>query len=687
MKSRFVLIILMLAVAANIAAAPFDLSRRSIIIDSLEQRQHLLGARADSIVPLRTIISSQDYDNKRPDVQLDIITNLANLYFDNDSVLDTLCAELDRYIPSNCSREAKLFVEMLKVENAARRDDTPDAARLSDLVRRYTKNPPANPFDRASLLFSLCTELAKATHGELLEKYTQELVELVESAPMPAGSVRNFIYRRAAPVYTDNSNHRKAVDIDRKMLNILDSLIITKVSMNEPYKALDMNRYTCYRRIMSNYQALAPAETEAVNRSLRHLADKYPEVADDIRLTERTDIYYCLATEQWQKAVEILKRQIDNPLNAGYRRFFLQSLVDAAEHTGDKHTQLEAALELNKVLQQEIVRRSEERARELQIINNLAEIMRTGELENSEQAARDQRRHVVVAVVLILVIAALTVLIVVLRRQNRRMRKMARQQDAISERLRMERNELRATQAELVDARDKARSADKLKIDFINNMSHEVMTPLSAIVEYSKLIVDCIPDSRNKYLESFAHIIELNSKLVLTLVNDVLDIASLEHGSMTVEAKASSIHDMCNHAVGTVFDSPDGPGKPGVSFIFNPDGEADALVKTDPQRVGQVLINMLSNADKFTDAGSITLAYHHDKDAGRLTFTVSDTGCGVPASQSEAIFSRFKQLDVTAPGCGLGLYISRLLAQLLGGEIHLDTTYRGGARFVFSIPV
>lgn len=673
--------------AARAIAAPFDLSRRSIIIDSLEQRQLLLGARADSIVPLRTIINSQDYDSKRPEVQLDIITNLANLYFDNDSVLDMLGSELDRYIPSNRSREAKLFIEMLKVENNARRTDSVDVAYLSRLVREYTKNPPASPFDKAALLFSLCTELSKTTRGELLEKYTQALVDLVEAAPMPAGSVRNFVYRRAAPVYTDNRNHRNAVDIDRKMLNILDSLIITKVSMNEPYKALDMNRYTCYRRIMSNFQVLSAAEVEAVNHSLKQLAEKYPEVADDIRQTERTDIYYSLATGQWQKAVGLLKRQIDNPLNAGYRRFFLNYLVDAAEQTGDKHTQLDAALELNRALRRDIVRRSEERARELQIINNLADIKHTGEADNKDACSREERYHIVAAVVLFLVIAGLTVLIIVLRRQNKRMRRMARQQEIISERLRKERNELQATQAELIDARDKARSADKLKIDFINNMSHEVMTPLSAIVEYSKLIVDCIPDSRNKYLERFAHIIELNSKLVLTLVNDVLDIASLEHGSMAVEPKASSVQDMCNQAIGTVFDSTDGPGKPGVRFVFNPSGEPDALVKTDPQRVCQVLMNMLSNADKFTEAGTITFEYKHDKDAGQLTFTVSDTGCGVPESQAEAIFSRFKQLDVTASGCGLGLYISRLLAQLLGGEIHLDTTYRGGARFVFSIPV
>lgn len=677
----------MLVTAARAIAAPFDLSRRSIIIDSLEQRQLLLGARADSIVPLRTIINSQDYDSKRPEVQLDIITNLANLYFDNDSVLDMLASELDRYIPSNRSREAKLFLEMLKVENNARRTDSVDVTYLSRLVREYTKNPPASPFDKAALLFSLCTELSKTTRGELLEKYMQALVDLVEAAPMPAGSVRNFVYRRAAPVYTDNRNHRKAVDIDRKMLNILDSLIITKVSMNEPYKALDMNRYTCYRRIMSNFQVLSAAEVEAVNHSLKQLAEKYPEVADDIRQTERTDIYYSLATGQWQKAVVLLKRQIDNPLNAGYRRFFLNYLVDAAEQTGDKQTQLDAALELNRALRRDIVRRSEERARELQIINNLADIMHTGEADNKDACSREERYHIVAAVVLFLVIAGLTVLIVVLRRQNKRMRRMANQQEIISERLRKERNELQATQAELIDARDKARSADKLKIDFINNMSHEVMTPLSAIVEYSKLIVDCIPDSRNKYLERFAHIIELNSKLVLTLVNDVLDIASLEHGSMAVEPKASSVQDMCNQAIGTVFDSTDGPGKPGVRFVFNPSDEPDALVKTDPQRVCQVLMNMLSNADKFTDAGTITFEYKHDKDAGRLTFTVSDTGCGVPESQAEAIFSRFKQLDVTASGCGLGLYISRLLAQLLGGEIHLDTTYRGGARFVFSIPV
>ena len=110
------------------------------------------------------------------------------------------------------------------------------------------------------------------------------------------------------------------------------------------------------------------------------------------------------------------------------------------------------------------------------------------------------------------------------------------------------------------------------------------------------------------------------------------------------------------------------------------------IIETDGQRVGQILTNLLTNAVKFSDKGLITLSYHYDEGAGQISFIVTDQGQGIPNGQEEAIFERFRRLDHSISGCGLGLYISRLIAKLFKGTLIADPSYKGGARFVLTIP-
>ena len=180
-------------------------------------------------------------------------------------------------------------------------------------------------------------------------------------------------------------------------------------------------------------------------------------------------------------------------------------------------------------------------------------------------------------------------------------------------------------------------------------MSHEIKAPLSAISEYSQLIVDCIPDERRTYLDKFATIININSRLVHTLVNDVLDVAALERKEMSVNKEPVNASDICTVAIGNAFEG--GRTEPGsaVQLRFVP-MEPDVAILSDPQRVGQVLTNLLSNARKFTEKGTITLSYSTNPDDKTITFSVTDTGIGIPKGMEEEIFNRFRQLDHTVQG-------------------------------------
>jgi signal transduction histidine kinase len=168
--------------------------------------------------------------------------------------------------------------------------------------------------------------------------------------------------------------------------------------------------------------------------------------------------------------------------------------------------------------------------------------------------------------------------------------------------------------------------------------------------------------------------------LLVTLINDVLDLSKLESGTYEIKYATASASEICKHATDSVM----GRVAPGVKMFFKaPD--SDILFKTDPKRVLQILINLLTNACKCTEKGSIELAYHADEN--KIYFSVSDTGCGIPAADAEKIFDRFEKLDKFKQGTGLGLNICKQITKLLHGDIYLDTSYTGGARFVFEQPL
>ncbi len=214
-------------------------------------------------------------------------------------------------------------------------------------------------------------------------------------------------------------------------------------------------------------------------------------------------------------------------------------------------------------------------------------------------------------------------------------------------------------------------------------MGHEIRNPLETIVEYSRLVADCADPDKREYIKRFADIITINTDLLLMLVNDVLDLPSLESAKFSVHIMKSSVQKICNVAIDNVRRHI----KPGINLVFVNAGQPDTIIVTDPYRVEQVLLNLLMNAGKFTEEGTITLEYTISSMHDKMTFTVTDTGIGIPQGKEDVIFSRFWQLDSATPGTGLGLYISRLLANMLGGTLVLDNDYRTGAKFIFTIPI
>lgn len=241
-------------------------------------------------------------------------------------------------------------------------------------------------------------------------------------------------------------------------------------------------------------------------------------------------------------------------------------------------------------------------------------------------------------------------------------------------------DELEESEIELVAAKEKAEESDRLKSAFLANMSHEIRTPLNAIVGFSNVLVsdDFSEDERQK----FVHIIQTNSDLLLRLINDILDISRLETGRLKFTYERHDIINLCRGVLSTTACS----RKEGVVYVFDPPVETFEI-ETDVQRLQQILINLLSNANKFTEKGEIRLDLKIDEPGNRVFFSVTDTGCGIPQEKQQVVFDRFAKLNEYAQGTGLGLAICRITVNMLGGEIWVDKEYTGGARFVFTHPL
>ena len=248
-------------------------------------------------------------------------------------------------------------------------------------------------------------------------------------------------------------------------------------------------------------------------------------------------------------------------------------------------------------------------------------------------------------------------------------------------RLRNANDTLARNNNELIVAKEKAVAADRVKTAFIQNMSHEIRTPLNAIVGFSELIAGDEGDMPDDTRDDFSDRIKTNSENLLMLVSDVLDTAQLESGTYNPQYRSATIGEICRKAMSAV----GAHRAKGITMSLETDAAENMIVHTDVKRVVQVLANLLTNAEKNTERGSITLGCSTTANPGMITFSVTDTGIGIPPDKKDEIFKSFTKLDNFKQGLGLGLHICRIIADLLGGRIYLDTSYTGGARFLFAI--
>ena len=236
--------------------------------------------------------------------------------------------------------------------------------------------------------------------------------------------------------------------------------------------------------------------------------------------------------------------------------------------------------------------------------------------------------------------------------------------------------ELKRTEEMLVKARDKAEASDRLKSAFLANMSHEIRTPLNAIVGFSSLLTSTENAAEKELYNS---LIGHNNKLLLNLINDVIDLSKIESGYLELRPDWVNLSELLDESVAEYAHQVPS----GVELLTNYPAH-DSLVELDSLRIKQILSNFLSNALKNTTTGHVEVFYEVDHQSVRIG--VKDTGRGIPQNMLEKIFERFEKLDSFAQGAGLGLPICKLIVEKMNGRILVDSQLGIGTTFIIELP-
>lgn len=622
-------------------------------------------------------------------VRLEALRHRANYNSQNDTVLERIEELLNTFPPSNEVEENKLYLSVLRYTvQAGRQRSLNEADKLNELFNDYHAGVATSIPDSVRLMWGICSYLLRVSNAQLVDEYVDSLGNVIhhlDPKVYSSRAVQRYFFTRASLTSASKGDYRRAAHFGRQLLDVVDSLQNIQRVQGREYANYDYERYTCYRRMLGDFENLSQAQIDEYYDSVRAIVDRNPRARDNYLTSHRADIFYALGKGRYAEARDLIRNSLAHNQNTNYRIPMLRWLIECCHALNDTYGELEAMRILTEELSDRIQTNFDENTKARRLITG-ADSYRI-QLINQQQAnlqhRRDMQRYITWGSVVVSLV--LLGLLLMLYLSNRSTRKVSRNLEEANKKLRIERDRMRNAQQELNIALERAKSADRMKVDFINNMSHEVKQPLNAISEYTSLIVECLPEDKAKYLTKYADNVMFNVQQVLTLVNDVLEVATIENDKVRIVKTTESLQDICTTAIMSLFENGKS-SKPSIELVFNPDEKDDLLINTDKNRLVQMLMNLLANAEKFTPAGKITLDYDYNPAVpNTVSISVTDTGCGIPRAAHEIIFQRFRQLDNSVPGIGLGLYIVRRMATLLGGKVTVDKNYTKGARFVITL--
>lgn len=662
----------------------------SNVADSLSIELKHASNSADSLLILTDLFDVSDRSHRdsignialqaainsdNTEAALDLLRNLANVHLRSDSLLQRDLDLAMQFEPSDSRNETVAFIRMLRNMYQIRYATPLEQEKeLRRLLREISTDDESDIYEQIVRLHALSLYIGASSQGVLLSNYMTKLEELIDGLS-GAYAIKNCYYVQASIVYLQNDEYEKSVNADRKLLACIDKLQSGELGMKRRFRNYDGNRYVVYSRLLTNYPVLTNEEAETYYNEVMKLIERDDLSRHTNDMSGRPQIFYAMHKKDYKTALDLIKKYGEMPYNANIRRQILQATIESAKATGENAMLMDALQEYSSLLKKTLDDRLAEKSKELEIVYDIQHM----KSEHARSAWRMQRNYVIISITASVILLILFIVVVVLWRHASR---LAKKNADVNEELRTERDNLKTSHRQLRIARDEAERANRVKSDFIKNISSEISVPLHTINEYTNLIVDCSEAGVKPYLKHFADLVAQNSDVLTTIVNDVLSLSDIDSKLLKVEYKKEQLRHICEIAV----DSVRHRVASGVELKLAK-GLPDQPITTDPQRLLQILMQLLKNAAKFTTEGEIEVGFKADNEAGKVEIYVSDTGCGIPSDSLEKIFERFVKLDRSTTGIGIGLPIARHLAELLGGTLTIDSQHRNGARFVITLPL
>lgn len=603
---------------------------------------------------------------------------------------------LNRFPDSVEKRETETFLRIQKYFWALRDTTITDEElrnRYSQIRKEVAKSKGSKTLnDRLEQQFALVLYGSNIIESEQMDKYLTDLRGLVELAKDHRSQILSYYYRIAAMLYDENENPIKSNRADQKMIKLLRERDSLNLMEGRVFKNYDFQRFTTYRRMLGNYEHLPEDSIKIIYDELNVLMNRLPKHQINNVDKATVEAMWNMYRRKYPAALKDLRTVVTS------KRFknkpnFIKAYIRAASEVGSVED-LKSALDMYTQL---MISRARDAAdteyARLKLEYQIDSLVT--ESKNAERQIREaNRRQVEVAsnyfnyAMIGLGLLLLSIIIIQIV-ANRRIKRIASQLRETNDTLLHERNALSKAKSELEQANAKVRVAMRQKSEFIHNVSHEISEPVKAIVGFSQLITDSIPEERRKYLTGFIDIISHNSTILQRIVGDILETAEVEDTVTNVMVTRFLPETVINAAADSfrprLSDKQKIVVEP-VKIIGNPPN-GDIGIDTDETRLEQIINNLLDNAVKFAEKGTIRIESVINYDIKQLIIAISDEGHGIPPGKEEIIFERFEKLGHYNGGLGLGLYVSRALVQLLEGSIKVDTNYTRGTRMVITLPI
>jgi signal transduction histidine kinase len=544
---------------------------------------------------------------------------------------------------------------------------------------RIQNNKFPTLYEKTGNLLILSYLLSYTSASELYSRYIYSTKELLgKFKNRPNYLLRKIYCSMSSKFYFGSDMDNEALASDIQLIKFCSDFENIKKKEGRIYFTRDPMRYVTLCRMLTLSDVLSRAQIDKIYSSIKVVASRNAEVYYDFSgPASIAKIRYYFFTKQYAKALPMLDVVVNSTADSlnWIRKECLNYRIIAGDSLHDKNM-LSAAMKYFYATHDSTNVYFENTARSLRFLYDV-------ESDNQKDTIK----------FLYFSLAALLIVILLLAITFHLLKNSQRLSQKLSETLK-----------NLSIEKERAEHANNMKTVFIQNMNHEIRTPLNGITGFSRLLAEdgdvLSSDERKEYMS----LIDKNTDILLGMVNDILDISEMESGNMKFELKSYSINEICQFAVA----STQGYANKGVKIVYKPHAE-DYMFVTDRRRTIQVLVNFLTNACKFTKEGSITVDYQivldkyvgdyaliqdakNEEDRrlenkGVIVFSVTDTGRDVPAEEAQMIFRRFARLDKFVAGSGIGLHICALIAKGLHAEVKLDTSYHGGARFLFIHPI